>query len=300
MTAAAPRQLSPEELQAYQRNGVILLKNVLSTAEIQAGRAAVDAAICNPGPQAEFLSDNVSTWDSVKGTFDDGAGEEDNSTNDANIRDEHASSSWTMFQDQFAPRATLFYDHVIVKKPTPTKTANVIPWHQDLPYWAVQGTLVSVWMCFDEMPPEAAVQWILGSHQWGLYQPRHFVDASPYQGTEDMTPMPDNLDERVAAGTLKATTFDAQPGDALLFDARIIHGSPGNASVADANKDGAVSETAASHTTSPPKQNIPHRRVAIRFAGNDVRFCQYKDPETGAITRETAIPTPDICHSLKG
>ena len=114
--------------------------------------------------------------------------------------------------------------------------------------------------------------------------------------------MPEDLDDRIAAGTLQATTFDAQPGDALLFDARIIHGSPGNASSSGSDEtadESLAAQQESSHTSSSKHASIPHRRVAIRFAGSDVQFCQYRDPSTGAITRETAIPTPDINHSLK-
>ena len=40
----------------------------------------------------------------------------------------------------------------------------------------------SVWVALDDMPKAASVQYIKGSHKWGLFQPRHFVDASPYLG----------------------------------------------------------------------------------------------------------------------
>jgi len=79
---------------------------------------------------------------------------------------------WTMFQDQFSSQrvpemkhfvchssvgpliaalmasksATFFYDHVICKTPTNSKRGASIPWHQDLPYWNINGKMIgSVW-----------------------------------------------------------------------------------------------------------------------------------------------------------
>jgi ectoine hydroxylase-related dioxygenase (phytanoyl-CoA dioxygenase family) len=76
-----------------------------------------------------------------------------------------------------------FYDHVIVKKPCTDAAQAVIPWHQDLPYWNVDGAQIgSAWVPLDEVTGEAGVTWLLGSHKWGLFRPRHFVDASPYEG----------------------------------------------------------------------------------------------------------------------
>eukprot|EP00547_Thalassionema_nitzschioides_P008237 CAMPEP_0194226384 /NCGR_PEP_ID=MMETSP0156-20130528/41730_1 /TAXON_ID=33649 /ORGANISM="Thalassionema nitzschioides, Strain L26-B" /LENGTH=75 /DNA_ID=CAMNT_0038958723 /DNA_START=1 /DNA_END=224 /DNA_ORIENTATION=- len=75
------------------------------------------------------------------------------------------------------------------------------------------------------MSNDVAVEYILGSHRWGVFQPRHFVDASPYEGTDHMPPMPD-IRQLVQQSQARSIKFDVRPGDALVFDARIIHGSP--------------------------------------------------------------------------
>jgi hypothetical protein len=296
-------KVSPEDIEYYQRDGIVLVKNVLSNDLMERGRTAIDAAIANAGPQAEFISTDT-TWESLSSTFDD-----DTTGNNPGAKKSPSCSDWIMFQDQFSAKrctemmdfiecspapqlaatlmqsstATFFYDHVISKRPAlmlsdNNSTTNAIPWHQDLPYWSVSGTLASVWMCFDEMPKGTAVAWVVGSHRWGLYQPRHFVDSSPYEGAEDMEPLPD-IDEMVANGKATVKTFDVAPGDALIFDARIIHGSPGNILPTSNNETG---------STTPPETQ--HRRVALRFGGDDAIYWNYD--------RETAIPTPDIKHGL--
>lgn len=291
------------QIEAYRRDGVVLLKGVLSPEEVEMGQRAVDAAVANPGPFSEFIGAN-STWQSITDLFEGG-----DSTNSKAGR-----SDWTMFQDQFSTRrvaemvcfvressaariiaqlmdsktAVFFYDHVIVKRPScrkATAKANAkesqqIPWHQDLPYWDVDGSQIgSIWVPFDSMPQSAGVTWVLGSHRWGLFRPRHFVDASPYVGTEHFPDMPD-IDSLVQSsnaaveanlslgGPVQTRTFAVEPGDVLAFDARIIHGSGRN----------------------DDPSGTSHRRVALRFGGDDAVYFKRKG--------ETAIPTPDTHHGL--
>ena len=71
--------------------------------------------------------------------------------------------------------------------------------------------------------------------------------------------------------TNPALRYQLQAGDAVCFDARVVHGSPGN----------------------PESNNNDHRRVAFRFGGDD---CVYIDR-----VGESAIPTPEIeaVHGLR-
>ena len=308
MTAqSSHRFVTQEQIDQYQRDGILLIRNALTKDQIEAGRIAVEEAMAHPGPQAEQIGPTSSTtWTSRSDTFD---GRSSSSSSSSNGDSSCSTCSpkptrnieWTMFQDQFSSQrcpkllqwigqdisptvaalagqlmqsssATFFYDHIICKRPTTSSKVNQIPWHQDLPYWSVKGTFTSVWIPLDVMPSEAAVQWILGSHTWGIFRPQHFVDASPYDGTDDMEPMPD-IDALFTSGQVQKTTFDVGIGDVLVFDARIIHGSPGNAPA----------------TTTATEPHL-HRRIALRFGGDDAVYWTYP--------RETAIPTPDIPHGL--
>ena len=59
--------------------------------------------------------------------------------------------------------AQIFHDHVLVKEPgTPKPT----PWHQDAPYYFVEGgQTVSLWCPLDPVR-EASLRLIAGSHRW--------------------------------------------------------------------------------------------------------------------------------------
>jgi len=245
-------------------------------------RAAFDEAMEKPGKHAEFMGKDT-TWDNM---FDS-----DRASRLANLQ---MFQDQVFFQDALArvpawgdvatsspaaghiarlmqsKTAAFFYLHLIVKRGGADKP---IPWHQDLPYWKLNGSQVaSVWVPLDDMPAAASVQYIKGSHKWGLFQPRHFVDASPYEG-RDLPALPD-IDALIASGEVKeadVVRFDVKAGDAVCFDSRIVHGSPGN----------------------PEAKDRDHRRVAFRFGGDDATYFSHEG--------ETAIPTPEIdaVHGLR-
>jgi ectoine hydroxylase-related dioxygenase (phytanoyl-CoA dioxygenase family) len=232
-------------------------------------RAVFEEAMDTPSEEAQWITKDT-TWDTL---FDAGSSKQ-------------RRLDFEMFQDQYScfrlphfaaivrdsPAAeimarlfgsqtiTFFYDHLINKRAGTTKA---IPWHQDLAHWKLGGNQIgSVWIPLDRMSEASSVRYIAGSHRWHLHRPRHFVDFSPYSGTEHMPPMPD-IDELVLKGTAQALTFAVEPGDVVAFNARTIHGSPGNSCV-----DG------------------DQRRIALRFGGDD---CTYRDHQY-----ETAMPTKEV------
>lgn len=275
--SGAPVASSPTildtDVETFQRDGVVKIAGVFSAEWLEYTRRAFREAMEKPGPCAEFIGEGT-TWGTL---FDEGASERPLEM----FQDQECSqrlSSWATVsrESPAAPliaglmksdTATFFYEHLILKR---GGADRAIPWHQDLPYWKVDGSqIASVWVALDDMPASSGVRWVLGSHRWSLFQPKHFVDASPYEGVE-LPPLPD-IDALLAQGEARTAVFDVKAGDALCFDARIVHGSPGN--------------------DCPP--NNDHRRVALRFGGDDAVYCERQG--------ETAIPTPatDAKHGLK-
>eukprot|EP00930_Biecheleria_cincta_P084004 TRINITY_DN73506_c0_g1_i1.p1 TRINITY_DN73506_c0_g1~~TRINITY_DN73506_c0_g1_i1.p1 ORF type:complete len:361 (+),score=34.25 TRINITY_DN73506_c0_g1_i1:71-1084(+) len=267
--------VTEDHVAAYTTDGIVHLPGIFDPEWVDRMREAFSAAMENPGPYAEYMSSGV-TWNNL---FEDGA---------------HRRKDLELFQDQLffeeaeqrvpawasivrdspaaaisarlmgSATATFFYAHLILKCGGADKP---IPWHQDLPYWKVDGAQVgSVWVALDDMPFSASVRYIRGSHRWGLYRPAHFVDASPYEGRDDLPLLP-NIEELAASGEAEVLAFEVKAGDAVCFDARIVHGSPGN----------------------PENVGHHHRRVAFRFCGDNAFYCDRKG--------ETAIPTPEIDKS---
>ena len=119
--------------------------------------------------------------------------------------------------------AQFFHDHVLVKEPG---TQKPTPWHQDIPYYFVDGQqTVSFWIPIDPVK-EATLRLIAGSHKWDkmILPVRWLDDSNFYAGEGDYLPVPDPDKDP----SMKVLEWEMEPGDAILFDFRTAHGARGN------------------------------------------------------------------------
>ena len=121
--------------------------------------------------------------------------------------------------------ARFFHDHVLVKHPG---TSTVTPWHHDQPYYCVEGEQsVSFWIPLDAVSRDVAMECVRGSQAWAKgFRPMRFNGTRLYE-RDDFEPMPD-ID--ALRPTLDIAAWDLEPGDAIAFHFRTVHGAPGNAS----------------------------------------------------------------------
>jgi ectoine hydroxylase-related dioxygenase (phytanoyl-CoA dioxygenase family) len=142
-------------------------------------------------------------------------------------------------------RAQFFHDHVLVKEPG---TAKPTPWHQDMPYYFVDGTQhVSFWIPLDPVR-EATLRLIAGSHLWPTWvRPVRWLDDADFYGNAaDYRPVPDpdrEPEHRVLEWTM-------EPGDAVIFDFRTVHGARGN------------------------EATTRRRVLSLRWVGDDARYAE--------------------------
>lgn len=142
-------------------------------------------------------------------------------------------------------KVNLFHEHVLVKEPG---TLELTPWHHDQPYWTVDGTQVcSLWLPLDPVPRETSVEFVRGSHRWGVwYTPRRFVDNQDHPAADpDFVPVPDVSARRA---DYDIVSWALEPGDCLVFHALTLHGAPGN------------------------RLATRRRAVASRWTGDDARY----------------------------
>ncbi|MEM9468017.1 MAG: phytanoyl-CoA dioxygenase family protein [Actinomycetota bacterium] len=124
-----------------------------------------------------------------------------------------------------------YFDHTLVKLP---HTDASTPWHQDIPYWPFLGKrIVSVWVALtDTTVDQSGLEFIRGSHRWDAYYAPESFTPDAERSTSDWTT--DFVGERVPdidadRDDYDIVSFDAAPGDAIVFSAWSIHGARGNA-----------------------------------------------------------------------
>ena len=127
--------------------------------------------------------------------------------------------------------SNFFFDAIFVRTPGAQFRT---PFHQDEPYWSVEGfQTCSVWMPLVPVEKKSALEFVRGSHRWGKkYAQENFGaltgdarDQVAYP--EGVEPFPDIEGHRDEYDIL---SWDMAPGDAVFFNARIIHGGSGNLS----------------------------------------------------------------------
>lgn len=132
-----------------------------------------------------------------------------------------AAAASDLMQSQ---RVQFFHDHVLVKEPG---TEKATPWHQDAPYYFVDGEhTVSFWVTVD--PVDAStLRMIAGSHRWEkLVLPTRWLSNEEfYAGSGDYLPVPDPDAE---PDRFKVLEWPMEPGDAVAFHYRTVHGARGN------------------------------------------------------------------------
>jgi ectoine hydroxylase-related dioxygenase (phytanoyl-CoA dioxygenase family) len=124
-------------------------------------------------------------------------------------------------------RVRFYFDHLLVKEP---HTPNPTPWHQDIPYWPFLGRqIASVWVSATDLTvEESSLEFIRGSHRWDKYfTPKAFTTSgSKWAEANAGDELPDI---EAARDDFDVIGFDVKAGDALVFSAWTVHGSPGNA-----------------------------------------------------------------------
>jgi ectoine hydroxylase-related dioxygenase (phytanoyl-CoA dioxygenase family) len=209
--------MSDAQVEAYQRDGVLLLPGLLAE-RVSSLEQAVAANMAKPSPfertykpedgTAPFFQDycNWQTFDGYR---------------DAVMNSAMAEAAAKLMRSR---TARIFHEHVLVKEPG---NSMKTPWHQDQPYYLCEGVQsVSFWVPLDPVPREIAIEYVAGSHRWGKqFRPDRFNGTALFEG-DDSEAVPDVESNR---GSLNVVGWAMQPGDAVAFNFRTLHGAPANA-----------------------------------------------------------------------
>ena len=209
--------ISPHQIRTFQRDGVILIKGLFHN-YVDKIRLGIERNLIEPG---QYGAENLSQGERGR-FFDDYCNwHRIPEFNDVIFR---SSAGAVAAQLMKSKKVQLFHEHVLVKEPGTTKQT---PWHQDSPYYFIEGTqTVSFWSPMDRVT-NASLRCVAGSHKWEkLVVPTKWLNEEHfYKSNKDFITVPDPDLEK-----MEIREWDMEPGDAVAFDFKILFGARGNTS----------------------------------------------------------------------
>ena len=215
--AGSESRLDPTAVEDYLRDGAVRISGLFNTEQIADLTRGIEENLRDPGPLAQVAShpddpgwffEDFCNWqvnDAYRRLiFESGVGEVA-----AQLMQSH--------------EARLYHDHLLVKEPG---TRQRTPWHQDQPYYNVNGRQnVSMWLPVDPVPRETSLEFVAGSHLGPWLMPRTFLNTEAKWFPEgSLAELPDieaNRDDYEIIG------WALEPGDALFFNMLTLHASSG-------------------------------------------------------------------------
>lgn len=231
-------EITTEQISSYQRDGVLVLRGAF-TDWVERLRDGFEQNLAQPGP---FAIENVREGERGR-FFEDYCNWQRIEPFDAFIRQSPAAAIAGQIMQSRAVQ--VFHEHILVKEPG---TAKPTPWHQDLPYYCVEGLqTASYWIPLDPVTQANTLRVVAGSHRWPrLVRPKRWASNENFYGGDDaFMEMPDIED-----GSHTILQPELEPGDAVVFDFRTVHGAAGNTGTGR------------------------RRAFSARFLGDDVRFME--------------------------
>ncbi len=209
-------RVSQEQVDAFARDGVVCVRGVFDPAEVARAERAIEEVLRRPGDLALTASrpedpgrfvEDFCRWTDVPEVAD------------LALHSRVPEIAAALLR---SPRVRLYHDHVLVKE---GGTAQRTPWHQDQPYYNVDGRGVSAWIPVDPVPLAGSLELLAGSHAGPWLMPRTFMTGEARWFPEgSLAELPDVEADR-SAHDIRA--FELQPGDAVFFDFLTVHGAPG-------------------------------------------------------------------------
>ena len=244
--------ISDTQIETYQNDGVVLIKGLYKD-WVEQIRNGIERNMSEPGP---YAAENLKSGEAGR-FFDDYCNWQRIPEFEDVIRNSEAAKVAAKLMK--SNNAQIF--HVLVKEPG---TAKATPWHQDSPYYFVEGEQnVSFWSPMDKVT-SATLRCVAKSHLWPKpVLPTRWLSEDSFYPDEDTymaVPDPDQNLEKY-----KVMEWEMEPGDVVAFNYKTLHGARGN--------------------------NLPERRRAfsLRFIGDDARY----------ITRPGKTSPPFPGHNMK-
>ena len=207
--------VSKAQIDAYHRDGVILIKGLFND-WVDVIRKGIERNLEEPGP---YAAENLKESETGR-FFDDYC----NWTRIPEFENVIFNSDVGLVAAELMQSASVqvFHDHVLVKEPG---TSKPTPWHQDAPYYFVEGEQTISFWCPVDPVFEASLRCVAGSHRWEkpVLPTRWLSDENFYADEDIYMPVPDP-----DAEDMNIMEWKMQPGDAVAFNYKTLHGARSN------------------------------------------------------------------------
>ncbi len=209
--------ITPDQIEAYRRDGAVMIPGLFAD-WVDTLRAGIARNLAEPGP---YAAENLKPGEGGR-FFDDYCNwQRIPEFVEAITRSPALEAAAALMGSR---SVQVFHDHVLVKEPG---TSKPTPWHQDAPYYFVDGAqMLSFWVPVDPVT-DASLRLVAGSHLWEkpvlptkwLHEDNFYPDDGTYR------PVPDPDREPLVFRVLE---WPMQPGDAVAFHYKTLHGARGN------------------------------------------------------------------------
>ena len=220
------RTITPDEVETYHRDGVLLLPGMFDKDWIELLNKGLDANIEAPTRRSCIWYEDTSgrsmfydhtAWQGIE-----------------EYRKFIFNSPAAQICGQLMRSTTInfFFDSVFVRS---TGTQFETPWHQDEPYWSVEGyDACSIWMPLGPVKQKNALSFVPGSHRLKtVFKQYNFGDLNPVRKKNvDQVDFSDIAEQEfpdINADPKRfgVVSWDMQPGDCIAFNGRTMHGGSG-------------------------------------------------------------------------
>lgn len=263
--AGLTRNIRPHELQAYWRDGAVILRDIVALSWIERLRVATEDLMADPAtPGLDYADDGGPRFFTLTYAW----------RYHPTFRDWALNGPLIALTRQVLPNAStlnLFFDQIFAREAGSTKTT---PFHQDAPYIPVTGVdhHLRHWVPLDVVTAgSGAVHYLKGSHRGPTYRARSFDPknsvANSYDTAEEFLELPDfeaSYDEH------EWLVGAVEPGDVILHHPGTVHGSR------------------------PATEIVPRRAITTNYVDDQVRW---EDRPGHAFYNEALMghqPFPDI------
>lgn len=210
-------RVSPQDVAAFQADGAVVLRGLLTGAEVELLRAGIDENLAHPSPRAKVAS----ARDDPGFFLEDFCCWQQNDRYRRVIFGSALGEAGGLLMRSGTAR--LYHDHMLTKEPG---TRQRTPWHQDQPYYNIEGRQnCSFWIPVDRVARESTLEFVAGSHSGPWLMPRSFLASEAKWFPEgSLADLPDIEADR---GRYRILGWALEPGDAVCFHMLTLHATAG-------------------------------------------------------------------------